>query len=197
MKRDIDLIVIGGSSGSLDVVIEILKGLEKDFDLPIILVLHRLKNTKAYLVDLFKKDCKLEVKEVEEKEKIKKGTVYIVPANYHLLIESDHSFSLTVSEKVNFSRPSIDVTFESAAFIFQKKMLGVILTGANRDGAEGIKMIKKMGGLCMVQDPKTALMKSMPESAMELLGTPDYIFSPNEMTVFFKTLKKFNYEKEV
>lgn len=197
MKRDIELIVIGGSSGSLDVVIELLKNIREDFDLPIILVLHRLKNTRAYLADLFNRHSVLEVKEIEEKEKIKKGTVYIVPANYHLLIESDHTFSLTVSEKVNFSRPSIDVTFESAAIIFQEKLAGVILTGANRDGAAGINAVKRMGGLCIVQDPKTATMKTMPESAIQILGTPDYVFSPSEMTIFFKTLKKSNYAKEI
>jgi two-component system chemotaxis response regulator CheB len=112
--------------------------------------------------------CPLEVKEAESNEKIEAGYIYFAPPNYHLLIESDFTFSLTTDEKHNYSRPSIDVLFESAAWAYSKNLIGVVLTGANSDGAIGLKMIKDFGGMTVIQSPCSALSPAMPRAALKI-----------------------------
>jgi two-component system, chemotaxis family, protein-glutamate methylesterase/glutaminase len=124
-----EIIVIGGSLGGIEASIKILKDLPSDYPVPVILVLHRLSGNAGGLVNIFSNALRLKVKEVDEKEEIKSSMVYIAPANYHTLIEIDRIFSLDYSETVNFSRPSIDVTFESASEVYGTKTLGIILTG--------------------------------------------------------------------
>ncbi len=146
---------------------KILSGLPVEFKLPIIIVLHRLKNVESELPRLIAKYTHLPVKEIDEKEQILPGYVYIAPANYHVLVEEDKTFSLDVSELVHYSRPSLDVSFKSAAQVYKNKLIGVILTGANRDGSEGLGEIKNKGGLTIVQDPAEAEVDTMPKAAIK------------------------------
>jgi two-component system, chemotaxis family, protein-glutamate methylesterase/glutaminase len=161
-----EIIVIGGSLGGIEASIEILKNLPSNYPVPIVLVLHRLRGNAGGLVNIFSNALNLKVKEVDEKEEIKNSSVYIAPANYHTLIESDRIFSLDYSETVNYSRPSIDVTFESASEVYGTKTLGIILTGNNSDGTSGLYKIAQKGGMVIVQDPAEAKAPTMPFSAL-------------------------------
>jgi two-component system chemotaxis response regulator CheB len=160
-------VVMGGSWGGMNAAVEILKYLPADYPLPIVLVLHRLKGVISELPALIRKKTYVQIKEADEKEKMQPGTVYIAPADYHLLIEQDQTFSLDVSEAILFSRPSIDVTFESAAEVFGKKLIGIVLSGASKDGSQGLYAICKAGGQAIVQDPRQAEVTTMPQAAIE------------------------------
>lgn len=161
------IIVIGTSLGGLHALRVILKGLPKEFPLPLAIVQHRDKNSEN-LFDLFLKAyCAMEIIEVCDKEMIIPGRVYIAPANYHLLVE-DGWFSLSTGPQVCYSRPSINVLFESAAYVYGKNTIGIILTGANQDGGKGLKTIKKFGGFTIAQDPRTAESSSMIDNAISL-----------------------------
>lgn len=163
---DTSLIVIGGSWGGFKASLTILSALPADYKIPILLVLHRLRNFESDLAAVYNNKLTLKVREVEEKEKIRAGNIYLAPSNYHVLIERDQTFSLDVSEFENFSRPSIDVTFTSAAEIYGAKTIGVLLSGASKDGSMGLKYIKEKGGLAIVQDPKEAEVDTMPAAAI-------------------------------
>lgn len=132
------------------------------------------------------------MKEADEKEEIENGVVYFAPPNYHLLIERDHTFSLSADRRVNFARPSVDVLFESAANAYGSELIGVILTGANNDGARGLKKIKDMGGLTIVQDPASAEARYMPEAAIEEVQTVDYILPLEKIKTILIKLAKNN-----
>ncbi len=160
------LVVIGASAGGLDALTKIFLNLPSEFPFPIVVVQHLNRHGESMLVTLLALKSKLAVKEAEDKEALTPGVVYVAPSNYHVLVERDFTLSLSVDPEVNFSRPSIDVLFESAAVALGKRVVGVLLTGANQDGARGIAKIKEAGGLTIVEDPKTALFKMMPESAM-------------------------------
>lgn len=176
IHRKYEAIAIGASWGGMEAVNNILAGLPASFSIPIIVILHRLKNVESELPRLIAKKTSLKVKEIDEKEEIKGGYVYIAPANYHVLVEEDRSFSLCVSEPVHYSRPSLDVSFQSAARVFRSALVGIILTGANRDGSEGMLEIQRQGGLTIVQDPKEAEVDTMPKAALKLIQA-DYILS--------------------
>lgn len=164
IKGKYNVVVIGGSAGSLEVLISMLEGL-RNMNLALIVVIHRKGTLHSTLAELLNLRSVVMVKEAEEKEDVRAGYVYIAPADYHLLIEKNGTLSLDYSEKVNFSRPSIDVTFECAAQVYGDKAVGILLSGGNADGVEGMKKIKKAGGLCVVQDPATALVSFMPQHA--------------------------------
>lgn len=179
---NINLITIGGSAGSLQVVLDILPQLRTDLTAAIVIILHRKATPNPdMLIELLNTKSTLIVKEAEDKEKIKPGIVYIAPADYHLFVESDHSFSLDISEKVNFSRPSIDLTFLTASDAYKEKMIGVLLSGANSDGVRGLQAIRKQGGYCIVQDPATAQVSYMPAQAI-MKKVVDLIASPSEIS---------------
>jgi two-component system chemotaxis response regulator CheB len=161
-------IVIGTSYGGLEVLKKILPSLGKEFPLPVIVVLHIGDNNNDIFVNYLNSICTLQVKEAESNEKIEAGIIYFAPPNYHLLIESDFSFSLTIDKKHNYSRPSIDILFESAAWAYTNSLIGVVLTGANSDGAVGLKQIKDFGGMTIVQSPESALAPTMPQAAIKL-----------------------------
>lgn len=167
--KDKGLIVIGGSWGGFKASLSILSALPADYKVPIMLILHRLRNFESDLASVYNNRLTLKVKEVEEKEKIKSGNIYLAPSNYHVLLERDQTFSLDVSEYENYSRPSIDVTFTSAAEIYGAKTIGILLSGASKDGSKGLKNIKEKGGLAIVQDPKEAEVDTMPASAIGLV----------------------------
>lgn len=169
MSAKAKLIVIGGSWGGIQASLSILKELPANFSLPVVLVLHRLRNHDSDLHSIYSKKLALKVQEVEEKESIQGGCLYLAPANYHVLIEKDRSFSLDVSELENFSRPSIDVTFTSAADVYGEGMLAILLSGASKDGSMGLKYIREKGGEVIVQDPSEAEADTMPNSAISIV----------------------------
>ncbi|MCK5230633.1 MAG: chemotaxis protein CheB [Desulfobulbaceae bacterium] len=161
------LVVIGGSAGSTIGLPLILAGLPHDLRLPVVVVRHIApESTWEFFMRRTDADCALTIIEPDDKEPIFGGHVYMAPPNYHLLIERDYTFSLSVDEKVRYSRPSIDVLFETAADAYGESVIGVIMTGANDDGAAGLKKIKERGGYAIVQDPKTAQVDIMPKAAI-------------------------------
>lgn len=165
---------MGVSAGGMQALKRILPALPASFRLPIAIVQHLNAQSDSYLAEHLDELSAITVKEAEDKEILEPGTAYLAPAGYHLLIEPDKSFSLSVEEKVNFSRPSIDLLFESAADALGKSLIGVVLTGANSDGARGLKAIKACGGLAIIQNPMTAEVRYMPQAAFD--ATPvDYI----------------------
>ena len=171
-----EAIVIGVSSGGMNALKFIFSTLPVGFLVPIIVVQHVSSRSDNEWITILNGISNLTVKEADEKENIESGNVYIAPANYHLMIEKDKTFSLTIDERVNFARPSIDVLFESAAEAYKNKLIGVILTGSNNDGAKGIKRIKECGGLAIIQDPETAESSTMPASAIAEIEA-DHILS--------------------
>lgn len=181
-----DAVVIGGSSGSIDVLLKLLPNLKAPLPLAIILVLHRKNAVESTMTELFASKTTIPVKEVEDKDPVEPGTIYIAPADYHLLIEQNREFSLDSSEKINFSRPSLDVTFESAAEVYGPSLVGIILSGANADGTNGLKAVKQAGGLIIAQKPETAQVAYMPEHAI-LHNTIDFIFDVSELATFINT----------
>jgi len=180
-------LIIGGSAGSLDVLLEIFPNLSARINFPIIVVTHRKSGNDSLLTDLLKNRTSLIVQEAEEKSKLLPGYIYIVPADYHLLIENNHTISLDYSEKVNYSRPSIDVTFQSAAEIFKDELVCMLLSGSNADGVEGLKTVKKYGGLAVVQNPETAIMPYMPQQALNY-AEPSITLDSLKMAAFINGL---------
>lgn len=172
--------LIGGSAGSLKVLFRLLPAIKPNIDFPIIIILHRKHDRKSSLELLLNNSCSLAVKEAEDKEMLIDGVVYIAPSDYHLLIEKDYSLSLDASEKIMWSRPSIDVTFQSAADVYGKNLMGIILSGANSDGSMGLLRIKEAGGKTVVQSPENAEMIVMPRAAMELVK-PEFLIVDSEM----------------
>lgn len=176
------LIVVGGSAGSLDALLEIFPKLKK-LDFAVIIVIHRKSSTDNLLTDLLSAKTQLKVKEIEEKEVPLPGTIYLVPGNYHLLFEQDKSFTLDYSEKVNYSRPSIDVVFQSASDIFKHKLACVLLSGANADGTEGLRYVKENGGITIAQSPSSSSVSYMPEQAIAQ-NVVDYVMDVSLIAEF-------------
>ncbi|HOY04040.1 MAG TPA: chemotaxis protein CheB [Saprospiraceae bacterium] len=162
------VVAIGGSAGSLETILAIVQGLPKSPGAAIIIIVHRKNDLESILANLLSFKTHLVVKEVEDKDPIYPDHIYIAPPDYHLLIEDEHSFSLDSSEKVQFSRPSIDVAFESVAEVFAGRAIGILLSGANSDGAKGLLKIRESGGYTIVQNPATADMGYMPQQAINL-----------------------------
>ena len=159
-------IVMGASAGGTAALEKLLPLFPPNYPLPIIIVQHLHPLQGSFLVEHYNSLCALRVKDADEKEEIKAGTIYFAPPNYHLLIEDDRTFALSVDRSVNFSRPSIDVLFESAVDAYHSHLIGVILTGANHDGAAGLRRIGRSGGLTIVQDPAGAEHSAMPKAAI-------------------------------
>lgn len=176
-------IVIGASAGGIKALHHVLAPLSADFPLPIIIVQHLHPHSDSYLIHILQTKCQLKIKQADEKEPIIPGFVYVAPPNYHLLIEEDQTFSLSLDSPVNFSRPAIDVLFETAAYAYQDKLIGIILTGANNDGSQGLKLIKELGGYTIVEDPKTAHVAVMPNSAIATLSV-DKILPVEEIGIY-------------
>lgn len=170
----IELVVIGASWGGLAALTKLFSGMPPAFNAPILVVQHRSRNADNLLASLLQDVTKLKVVDVEDKEPLVPGTVFVAPANYHMLVEDGH-LSLTTDPLVRFSRPSIDVTFVSAADAYRDKTLGVVLTGANDDGSRGLRHIVDRGGCGIVQDPVTAESKAMPTAAIEAVPEAEII----------------------
>ena len=163
-----ELVVIGTSWGGLHALRRVLGGLPAKFDVPVVVVQHRHRDSDHLLVSLLQDHTSLQVNEVEDKTELVPGGVYVAPAEYHVLVEVGH-LALSTEEPVRFSRPSIDVTFESAADAYGSRTIGVVMTGANDDGARGLKRIADRGGAAIVQDPATAESAVMPAAALKLV----------------------------
>ena len=161
-------IVIGGSAGSFQVVTKILSELEAKMDLPIILCLHRLKHVRNGFVEALSIKSKRLIVEPFDKEKIKKGVVYLAPANYHLYLDLGYQFSLSTEDMLNNSRPAIDLTFDTASYVYKEKLIGIMLSGANKDGAWGMKRLKDRGGFAIVQDPAECTIDTMTTAAINI-----------------------------
>lgn len=177
------VVIIGGSAGSLNALMQILPDIAVLNSFALVIVLHRRGTDDMTLEELIKIKTEVPVKIVQDKEPILPGFLYVAPSNYHLLFEKNETISLDTSEKVNYSRPSIDVSFESAAEIYGDSLVGILLSGSNSDGTEGLKMIQKAGGIIIVQDPDSADMPFMPSNAI-VHTTPDYILNTDEILKF-------------
>ena len=167
-------VVIGASAGGVDALMELLPGLPVSFGLPLVVLLHLSESHHSQLAEIFRRRTAMQVREAADKETLTPGTLYFAPPGYHLLVETDHSLSLSCEAQVHFSRPSIDVLMESAADAYGLNLAGILLTGANADGARGLDKIGRQGGLTVVQDPAEACMAVMPEAAIRL-RQPDLI----------------------
>lgn len=168
MRSRYKVVVIGGSAGSFQVVVRILQSLPGSFSLPIILCLHRLKHVRAGFDEALGIRSVIPVVEPNDKDPIRPGVAYLAPSNYHLYVELGNRFSLSTEEVVNHSRPSIDLTFFSVARVYREYALGIILSGANRDGAQGLQRLKRMGGTALVQDPSECEVRTMTEASLQL-----------------------------
>lgn len=184
-----NIIVIGASAGGLKALISLLSKLPAKFNIPMLIVQHTSPYQESLLSDILGKRSVLPVVEAEDKMIISPGLVIVAPPNYHMLVESDATVSLSTDEKVKYSRPSIDVLFESAAWVYGENTLGIILSGANDDGAKGIKEIKEAGGITLAQNPETAEFALMPQAAIET-GAVDFILTIDEIALFIMEKNK-------
>ncbi len=165
--RSIEAIVIGASAGGVDALNHLLPALPPGFAPAVLIVVHVRPDAPSLLPELFAARCRLPVVEPDDKDNIAGGTVYVAPAGYHLQVEADRSVALSVDPPVRFSRPSVDVLFESAAHVYGGALLGILLSGANDDGARGMAAITRAGGRGWAQDPKTASSDAMPLGGIE------------------------------
>ncbi|WP_448107816.1 chemotaxis protein CheB [Pseudomonas azerbaijanoccidentalis] len=176
----IEAIVIGASAGGVEALLNILGPLREGFSLPIIVVLHLPNERRSQLAQVFARRVALPVLEASDKTSIEAGTLYFAAPGYHLSVEQDRSFSLSLEDRVHYSRPAIDYLFESAADAYGSRLAAVLLTGANRDGAHGLAQVKRHGGLTIVQDPNEAQVATMPQAALDI-QQPDRILSINDI----------------
>jgi len=174
------VVIIGGSAGSLNALMQILPELPKLNNFAIVIVLHRKSTDDQTLEELLSLKANITVKPVEDKVPLLPGFIYVAPSNYHLLFEKNETLSLDISEKINYSRPSIDVSFESAAEIFGSSLTGILLSGSNTDGTQGLKAIQAEKGTIVVQNPTVAEMPFMPHNAI-LNTTPDFVLTNQEI----------------
>lgn len=188
LNHTCEFLLIGGSAGSLEVLFRLLPLLRPDLPFPVALVLHRRNSADSSLSGLLGSKTLNPTHEVEDKEPVTPGTIYLAPADYHLLIEKDRTFALDYSEKINFSRPSIDVTFESAADVYGPGLVAILLSGANEDGTHGLMAVKRAGGMVIVQNPDTAQMPFMPHYALTHLHI-DHVFDTTQMAGFINALR--------
>jgi len=180
-------IVIGGSAGSFQVVTRILSALPNTFNMPVFLSLHRLKHIRSGFLEALSLKSNLPIVEPDDKEQIKPGRAYLAPSNYHMFVELGNRIALSTEEPVHHSRPSIDLSFITAANVYRDKLIGIILSGANSDGANGLKKIKDNNGLTLVQDPDECQVRTMTESSIRLTRV-DHIFKTEEIIQFLLKL---------
>lgn len=169
------MVAIGGSAGSLDIILKIVSLLPTDSGASFVIIVHRKNGADSILPNLLSTRTTMKIKEVEDKEPIQPNSIYIAPPDYHLLIENKEIFSLDSSEKIHHCRPSIDVSFESIAQVFGAASLGILLSGANADGAAGLFQIKRAGGLTVAQDPLSADIAYMPQQAINMMAVNEIV----------------------
>jgi two-component system, chemotaxis family, protein-glutamate methylesterase/glutaminase len=178
-----EAVVIGASAGGVEALTQLLPALPKTFALPVLIVVHVRQGQPSLLPGLFGTRCALAVEEPFDKDVIRPGTVYFAPPGYHMLVEAEGgdapTIALSVDPPVRFSRPSVDVLFQSAAHAFRERLLGIVLSGANDDGARGVRAIRDAGGACWAQDPKTASAPAMPLAAIAENAVDDVLTLEN------------------
>ncbi|KJH86350.1 chemotaxis protein CheB [Pseudomonas fluorescens] len=172
----VEAVVVGASAGGVEALLKIFTPLRKGFRLPVLVVLHLPDERNSQLAQVLRHRLAIPVEEARDKQDICPGTLYVATPGYHLSVEADRSLSLSLEEPVHHSRPSIDVLFESAADVYGPRLLAVVLTGANSDGAKGLARVKALGGITVVQDPTEAQVATMPEAALGL-HEPDHILT--------------------
>jgi two-component system chemotaxis response regulator CheB len=182
-------VIIGCSSGGEDALTQLVRELPKNFSLPIIIIQHLGDDSDDYLAKSLQKKTTLNTCQAFSNLPIVSGTIYTAPANYHLLVGDDNTFNLSLEAPVNFSRPSIDVSFTSAAEVYSNELIGIILSGANSDGCSGLKKIKHQGGLTIVQDPKTTKYTVMPKMAINKVK-PAKVMSPKEIGIYLTKINQ-------
>ena len=187
--ENIEAVVVGSSAGGIEALSGLLHELRADFCAAMIIVQHLSRRHESRLCEILAHKCVLPVHEACDKMHIEKGSVYLAPPDYHVLVDSKGGphLALSIDEPVHFSRPSIDVLFFSAADVYRERLLGVVLTGANSDGAEGLEAVRRAGGATAVQDPETAQYPAMPAAAL-LLGKPDFVLSLPSLAELLKTM---------
>jgi two-component system, chemotaxis family, protein-glutamate methylesterase/glutaminase len=186
-EQGIEVVVIGTSAGGVEALREILPSFKTPLALCVMVVIHLPPEGPNLIPTLYQEFCDYKVKEADSGENLIPGTIYIAAPNYHLSLEKNKSLSLSVESPLNYSRPSIDILFESAAYAFGNKCMGILLTGANADGARGLETIHRRLGLCLVQDPEDAEYSSMPEAAIGLFE-PDLILKLEDIKKLLVTL---------
>lgn len=194
-KGKYEAVVVGVSAGGLNALSIVLSGLSTALKMSIIVVQHTHPDSDDFLTRHLNAVCPLPVKQADEKEAIQPGVVYMAPANYHLLVETDRTFSLSIDEPINYARPSIDVLFESASDVYGTRLVGIILTGANVDGSRGLKTVKTAGGLTLIQDPETAEADVMPRAALAAVQI-DHVMTLEKMPAFINRLNMGDRIKE-
>jgi two-component system chemotaxis response regulator CheB len=182
------IIIIGGSAGSFQIVTKILAALPKKYPHPIFLCLHRLKHVRTGFIEALTIKSFLNVIEPEDKTYFKGGNVYLAPANYHMFLEMGNMISLSTEPAVNHSRPAIDLSFSSAAFNYKSKVVGIILSGANRDGANGIADVNQEGGTTIAQSLEESQVKTMPEAAISITKI-DHVYTSDEIITYLLNLQ--------
>jgi two-component system chemotaxis response regulator CheB len=185
--RPIDAVVIGTSAGGVEALSSVLGGLRADAAFAVLIVLHLPKDRRSLLPEILGRKCALPVLEAVDKQPIAPGTVYIAPPDYHLLVDNGPQIALSIDDPVLYSRPSVDVLFESAADVYAERLMGVVLTGANQDGAAGLLAIKRAGGVTVVQDPQTAQAALMPASALQR-AQPDHVLALDGIAALLQRL---------
>lgn len=188
-RDKIRAVVIGGSAGSFPLMGKIFASLPSDFKYPIIVAPHRLKHVRHGFIEALNLKSSLEVIEPMDKQKIEPGKIYLAPANYHMSAEPDGYLSLTTEAMRLSSRPSIDITLSSVGELYGEGTLGILLTGANKDGAYGMKVINDNGGITVVQDPATCMVDTMPKSAMEITKI-DYVKSIEDIIKILQSVNR-------
>jgi len=186
--RESRILLLGGSAGSFKILFRLVKLLPVDLNKTVIIVIHRKKNFFSEIEKLFGENSRMQLREISDKEPIVNNTIYIAPANYHSLVENEGFFSLDVSEAVWYSKPSIDVTFESVADVYKEKVTAILLSGANQDGATGLLKLRQEGALTIAQHPEDAEMAEMPRSAIDI-NAAEYILRTTDI---FELLENTN-----
>lgn len=187
LKGRVDAIVIGASAGGIESLGQILPRLPRSLPVPVIIVLHLPHERPSLLVGVFSPKCRCDVREALDKEPLTAGTIYFAPPDYHLLVDRGPLLALSTDPEVNFSRPSIDVLFESAADVFRDRLAAVVLSGANNDGAGGLRAVRDAGGVAIVQQPESASVRAMTDAAIAAV-TPDFVLSAGEIASLLVTL---------
>ena len=182
-----EALVIGGSAGSFRLIIQMLEVLPENISMPVFLCLHRLKQVRRGFEETLAKISRLPLSEPSDKERIWGGYLYLAPANYHMLIENKKMIALSIDDPIQYSRPSIDICFATAAEVYKQGLLAILLSGANQDGTQGIAAVKRRGGYAIVQDPADCEIATMCESAIKLT-IPDQILTLPEIIEFVSLL---------
>lgn len=187
LGQRIQAVVVGASAGGVEALSVLLPVLSAQGGLAVFVVLHLPRDRRSLLSSIFSRECRVPVLEAEDKQPVVPGTVYFAPPDYHLLIETGPALALSVDDPVNYSRPSIDVLFESAADVYRERLMAIVLTGANQDGSRGLAAVQAAGGVTVVQDPATAQSSSMPRAALERVAA-DFVLNLEQIAALLASL---------